>query len=367
MLRKGLVCLASALAVTAVAAPAAGALELVREGSVLIFRGSPGETNHLSVSEDTFESFSSKLHFADRGDFAIQADPSIGCEVRRSTWGGFADCPYDGVTEVRLEGGDGNDVMVLNALEMLPVRVVLDGGAGDDEIDGPGNDYPSILLGGDGADKVRGGVGDDEIDGGAGNDVVMGMDGDDTVRGGEGDDELTGGPRVDRDVIDGGPGKDRSVHDWSDTDDVTRPPIWISLDGKANDGRKGEGDNVTGIETFAVNLTSTFVAGADPVEFVVDRSLEGSGSRITGSPGADNLAGYTDDDVIDGKGGTDVIYAGMGDDRVLARDGAKDVIDCAEGVDVAIVDRIDVTEECETVKVKGKGNGGKKGRKGKRG
>ncbi|HEY8581526.1 MAG TPA: calcium-binding protein [Capillimicrobium sp.] len=359
----------TAFAVTAcalAAAPSACALELVREGSALVFRGSPGEVNHLSVSEDTFESFTSKLHFADRGEFPIQADPAIGCEIRRSTWGGFADCPYEGVTEVRLEGGDGNDVMVLNATDMLPVRVVLDGGPGDDEIDGPGNDYPSVLLGGDGSDKLRGGAGDDEIDAGPGNDVAMGQDGDDQVRGGEGDDQLTGGPRVDRDVIDGGPGRDRSVNDWSDTDDVTRPPIWVSLDGRPNDGRRGEGDNVTGVETFEVNLTATFRAGGDPVEFVVNRSIEGPGSRITGSPGADRLAGYTDDDVIEGRGGSDAIFAGMGDDRVLARDGVKDTIDCAEGADTVIADRIDTVANCERVDTGGRKKG-KKGRKGKRG
>jgi hypothetical protein len=44
------------------------------------------------------------------------------------------------------------------------------------------------------------------------------------------------------------------------------------------------------------------------------------------------------------------VAAGAGKDRVLARDGRRDVIDCGHGRDVAIVDRFDRTRRCEHVR-----------------
>jgi dipeptidyl aminopeptidase/acylaminoacyl peptidase len=46
----------------------------------------------------------------------------------------------------------------------------------------------------------------------------------------------------------------------------------------------------------------------------------------------------------------DFINAGGGNDLVLARDGARDTIDCGPGTDVARVDRIDIVEHCEHVR-----------------
>jgi hypothetical protein len=47
------------------------------------------------------------------------------------------------------------------------------------------------------------------------------------------------------------------------------------------------------------------------------------------------------------------IPAGPGDDRVRARGAARDTIDCGPGrLDVAIVDRLDATRDCERVRVR---------------
>ena len=149
------------------------------------------------------------------------------------------------------------------------------------------------------------------------------------------------------DVIDGGPGNDASVADWNDN--TAEPqPIAVSLDGVANDGRAGEQDNVVGIERIRTAQVATLIAGAEPVEFEVEKSRVGS-SRLVGSPGADRLATYVGDDTIDGGAGPDVIFAHLGSDTVEARDGERDVIDCGDGVDTAYVDPIDAVSNCETV------------------
>jgi Ca2+-binding RTX toxin-like protein len=68
-------------------------------------------------------------------------------------------------------------------------RVVVNGLAGGDVLDGSGMAADSALL---------------TLDGGEGDDVLLGGNGNDTLLGGEGDDVLLGGPGAD--TIDGGPG-----------------------------------------------------------------------------------------------------------------------------------------------------------------
>ncbi len=86
------------------------------------------------------------------------------------------------------------------------------GEAGDDQLfGGVGNDS---LFGGTGNDSLSGGAGDDTLEGGTGNDTLAGGAGNDTLTGGDGADSLTGGDDRDHfyggtaDVVDGGEGGD---------------------------------------------------------------------------------------------------------------------------------------------------------------
>ena len=90
----------------------------------------------------------------------------------------------------RVTGGAGNDRIVGNTDANQ-----LDGGPGDDTIDGR-----------DGNDALAGSTGDDTLDGGPGNDTVAGGDGNDALAGSSGDDTLDGGPG--NDAVDGGAGND---------------------------------------------------------------------------------------------------------------------------------------------------------------
>ena len=100
-----------------------------------------------------------------------------------------------------VEGGAGPDV-----IRAAPgVRLVANGNAGDDVVDGGSNE--DLLHGGPGNDVVRGGgqydhligdEGDDRLDGGAFKDQLAGGAGDDTLVGGAGRDRLNGDSGVDR-------------------------------------------------------------------------------------------------------------------------------------------------------------------------
>jgi len=93
-------------------------------------------------------------------------------------------------------------------------RDILSGGAGNDKLIGlgardrllgkAGNDY---LDGGAGPDLLSGNAGDDRLFGGAGADLLGGGPGRDRLRGGPGADTLIGGRGMDS--LDGGPGRDR--------------------------------------------------------------------------------------------------------------------------------------------------------------
>lgn len=157
------------------------------------------------------------------------------------------------------------------------------------------------------------------LNGGEGDDLIRSAGG--TVNGGEGDDRLIGtgdgqyfkgGPGAD--LIAGGPGYD-SV-DYSDRVE----PVVVDLDGSADDGQAGEGDNVTpAIEAVETGSGDDVLIGAS-----ADNPLDGGpgADRIVGGGGRDDLNGGPGDDFVDGGAGTDFLYGdsvdeGAGRDELL--------------------------------------------------
>lgn len=233
-----------------------------------------------------------------------------------------------------VDGGDGEDTVTGGA-----GADTLAGGAGDDSMQaGSGDDTANgnagadtvsggvgtdHLLGESGRDALAGGAGDDLLEGGADRDSLDGGEGNDTLDGGDGRDLLLPGPGTD--IVRGGPGID--TVSYEDRDDGQ--PLRISLNGSPDDGAPGEND-----------------------------AIEGDVENVIGSPGADTLVGDdapndldggASNDTIEPAGGADFVDAGPGDDRITARDGSQDRIECGPGVDTAIVDEFDVTSGCETV------------------
>jgi len=113
--------------------------------------------------------------------------------------------------ELTIRSGAGNDT--ISVAPNVTVNIVVDGGAGDDNITtgsgkdridgGVGND---TISSGASRDDVFGNSGNDRLDAGAGQDVVHGGDGDDFIAGGADIDFLEGGRG--KDEIDGGAGND---------------------------------------------------------------------------------------------------------------------------------------------------------------
>ena len=95
------------------------------------------------------------------------------------------------------------------------------------------------------------------------------------------------------------------------------------------------------------------------VPFKVSASGASGADQITTGALDDLLIGDQGNDVLDGAGGndelqggdgSDTLRGGPGDDRLRARDGQKDIVECGDGTDTAIVDTADqVDAACEDV------------------
>jgi Ca2+-binding RTX toxin-like protein len=219
-----------------------------------------------------------------------------------------------------LHGGAGYDVVDYSR-RTAPLSVSADGTADDGTVTPPEGDDVGTDI-----EEIRGGSGADQLTAGPHGTTLVGNGGDDVLKGAGGDDHLVGG--LGADTMSGGAGAD-TVDYSARTMDVA-----VSLDGNANDGSVGEGDDVA----------------AD-----VENVIGGLGSDLlTGSAGANELDGGPGDDVIDGGGGQDVLQGGDGADVVRARDGQRDTVGCGPGEDTALVDAADVVDgDCETADTTG--------------
>src|SRR6185295_14762220 len=84
---------------------------------------------------------------------------------------------------------------------------------------------------------------------------------------------------------------------------IVAPNLTVSIDGVANDGDTGEGDNVkTDVET---------VVGGDGADTLTGSS---GNNKLVGGIGNDSLNGAAGDDILDGGVGADVMVGGAGND-----------------------------------------------------
>ncbi|MEU4163567.1 calcium-binding protein [Actinoplanes sp. NPDC026670] len=214
---------------------------------------------------------------------------------------------------------------------------------------GSGNDY---LIGGSGSDSLWGWSGADRIWGNGGNDFLLGKSGNDVISGGAGPDNIDGGTGNDReyggsgndghqqgressgadaDLIDGGTGRD-----FVSYGPRTRPVSVDSDSGRKDDGRKGEGDTVRGIEMI----------------------IGGHGDdRLSGTKGPDRLYGLGGDDILNGHWHNDVLIGGPGADELLGeggydtlngeQDGMVDYLDGGDHDDVCVQNAdVEVLHDC---------------------
>jgi hypothetical protein len=177
-------------------------------------------------------------------------------------------------------------------------------------------------MGGPGADTVDGGPGDDVVDGGPGADHVMGGDGDDTTPLNGGGDGATSDAAPD--VWEGGPGTDSIT-----LGTVDGPPVDVSLDGRADDGLPGEGDDIAS-DWEHVTIESGRLTGDDGPNTL---TIEANGT-VDGRGGDDTLSGGNT--LIGGPGhdvlavGTHLTYHPIQGTRIDVDDGEADTVTCSE-------------------------------------
>lgn len=131
-----------------------------------------------------------------------------------------------------------------------------------------GNDGPQTLYGGGGADTIDGAGGDDVVQGGPGPDVLVGGAGIDTV-----------------------------------TYPTSGLGVSVNLNGVADDGASGEGDNIDASVENAIGTSR-----AD--EFLGNDTA----NRFDGGGGNDLFYGRAGDDQLYGRNGDDTFYGGLGND-----------------------------------------------------
>lgn len=368
---RGLVPLLAATAVLLSAASAqAGTVAL--EGDALVFRAAPGESNNLFINDEGAE-----IVFSDAEAYPI----TVGAGCTHSEYDPASTVRCSPAGSARAELGDGDDVLRIGFGWKATAPVSADGGPGNDALEG--GEESDALVGGDGDDTIKGGAGDDALDGAGGNDKLDGGNGHDVLRGGDGDDTLAGDPGASMapDVLDGGNGRDTlSEYEYSDGGSSQRP-VRVTLDaGGADDGRPGEGDEITGVEVVHLLVAADLTAGAAGADLKVFHT-QAAPSRLTGGPGNDVLTGYDYDDVINGGPGDDMLIGAYGHDTIVGgpgrdtvnadavdgcnflecrpiygndvidvRDGEVDTVACGPGTDKVTADADDViAPDCETV------------------
>jgi hypothetical protein len=368
-------------AVTLGVAPAASAATIAYEGDALVVRG--GSANESIYLDDSYNPPDPAQALRFDGDAVFTSVPPA-CAQREDT---MVDCPVP--ARVRVELGAGNDRFgILNELSVALAELVVDGGEGSDSLTGDHVVARSeTLLGGPGDDRLDGMGGDDVLHGGPGSDVLNGNAGNDVVLGEDGDDELSGDGQAapGADVVDGGAGTDK-LDDYRQYGVSLWPNAGVSLDGAADDGRAGEGDNVTAIERYVGYVAGAHVLtdGAEDWQVWSNLSPAGSVSVVRAMGGDDRIVGQDASEDIDGGAGNDYLEGGKGHDTltggpgrdvifgdetdtscnssfpescvrygndvIQARDGEVDQITCGPGTDRAVVDAIDVVApDCETV------------------
>ena len=225
---------------------------------------------------------------------------------------------------VRINGEGGNDVLTAAGTDPGVVRVLFDGGDGNDTITGSqlrdtirGGDGDDELYGGDGDDSIQGGDGDDVIDGQDGDDLLMGENGFDTLEGNTGNDQLVGGE--DRDLLQGGSGDDVLNGDAGrDT-----------LNGKSGDDTLFGGE---GTDRMYGGIGDDVLDGGRD-----DDSLYGNSGddRLLGDHGNDSLKGGNGNDTMVGHDGDDQMFGERGDDQLGGGDG-NDTLNGARGDDILL-------------------------------
>src|SRR5215216_4088007 len=272
-----------------------------------------------AVSSASIDELTATLNLDDAND-NITVSVSGGLLVHGQTTGGLNSgsdwdsatlgdqtVPADGTRTVIVNGGGGNDSIIVLARNTELASSGLNGDAG---ITGP--DSNDTLTGGDGNDRLVAGKGADIMNGGAGNDTLVWNNGDGS------------------DVLNGDAGNDGAEVNGNAT-------LGDGFALEANAGRiKFQRANLvpftldSSTERFEVN-------GLGGDDILVTEAGVGALTLLSvdGGAGADTLNGSDGPDLILGGEANDVLNGGGGDDRVVGDRGA-DTMNGGEGDDTLV-------------------------------
>ena len=305
-----------------------------------------------------------------------------------------------------IEAGAGNDVIDASAMPAASMNLVLNGGAGNDDLrGGAGND---VLNGGDGNDVLTGGRGADQMFGGSGNDHFIWNpgDGSDVLEGGSGVDTMDfNGANVNekidisangtralftRDVatitmdLNGveqihfnalGGADTITVNDLSGTD-VRQVDVDLagSLRGSTGDGQQDQvnvvgtaGNDAISVDQHGNTVTVQGLSAEVRIEHaeatdqllvqggagddIIDASGLHAGHislQLQGGDGADTLIGSDGDDLVIGGRGSDVARMGRGNDTFVWNPGdGSDTVEGGGGVDTMDFRGANVSEKID--------------------
>lgn len=217
-------------------------------------------------------------------------DQLIGSEGNDHLYGGAGiDKLYGGLGDDYLYGGDDTDPFMFG---------------------GDGNDY---LNGGSGQDTLNGGNGSDILDGGKGIDLLYGEAGDDILRPGDGDSQIAGNGGGGDDLI-GGDGVVDTGFDLADYSQQTSASgvdidLTAQFAGLLPADLTPQPPNVAAAIT-TINILSQLegVIGTKNNDHLVGDSLGDATAAV--SNGANWLIGGAGNDLMEGRGGNDVIIGG---------------------------------------------------------
>ena len=326
------------------------------EGETVVYAADPGEANRLTITGEAKKT----IVFQDPAATITAGRGCTSVNAHRVT------CTSTTTSE------DG--AFVLASLE-----------DGDDEATTKGELGFVSLDGGSGNDRLDGSVGKSGLDGGIGTDQLIGgpatgrIDAVDTVR--SAGIEVMPVHRVERDEVScaapAGGGSAPTIQ--VDTADVVSGPCgqrqvfmkdWVQVDGTAGNDRLDssflpshvnglEGDDF--IELFGQHGRADGGPGNDTIQGSGlllggpgDDKLDAQktstvAARLDGEDGDDQLLGSAAGDRFTGGAGRDTITARSGNDTIRVRDGERDTVNCGDGRDVVLADRLDVLKSCERI------------------
>jgi Ca2+-binding RTX toxin-like protein len=250
-----------------------------------------------------------------KGNDLISGDEIAGTDPGTSDNSGAFDDWLDGGSEDDiLHGGAGSDVLI--------------GGADNDWLIGDTTQYQNgrpeqggndVLDGGGGDDEIDGLYGDDLLVGGGGKDLLNGQDGSDVLYGGLDNDILSGDLRIQS--VDGGYVYDTHEYKAAGGDDLLfgEEGNDIMVGGEGSDTLNAD----MGDDSLFGGYNMGLVSSSDPLYWTLftasgnDWMDAGEGNDVLyGSTGSDTLLGEDGDDVLVGSGGNNVLEGGVGDDQL---------------------------------------------------